>query len=150
MWRYEQIVLLKFCHEIQKYLLLYHQNTEQILFWIVSELIPTSPRWVCRALTDSCNGLICAWWGVNSDVSASSLLTPSLLLLSRLLFFMLSMFFRTDLVVLQREKCRRQGSSLTKTRSGFVFQLLSRPLLELYAHVYRPLQLKVQHLTHVS
>lgn len=78
--------------------------------WTVSELIPTSSTWVCRALTDSCDGLICAWWGVNSDVSASTLLTPSLLLLSRLLFFMLSMFFRTDLVVLQREKCRRQGT----------------------------------------
>lgn len=78
--------------------------------WTVSELIPTSSTWVCRALTDSCDGLICAWWGVNSDVSASTVLTPSLLLLSRLLFFMLSMFFRTDLAVLQREKCRRQGT----------------------------------------
>lgn len=62
----------------------------------------SAERWQTR------DGLICAWWGVNSDVSASTLLTPSLLLLSRLLFFMLSMFFRTDLVVLQREKCRRQ------------------------------------------
>ena len=71
-------------------------------------IIPASSRWVCRALTDSSDGLIGARWGVHSNVSGSTILTSSLMLLSRLLFFTLSMFFRTDRVALQREKCRHQ------------------------------------------